>query len=96
MPMADCVSDNVSRLASRIRRRCNLGHMRFYLYLDIRLRLYLEICGHLLSFCAAVHHEVQKALMKFKCNICGVTTTQMRRHFGVWPTTGFSLLSPDR
>ena len=31
--------------------------------------------------------------MKFKCNLCGVTVTQLRRHFGQWPVTGFSLMT---
>ena len=36
-----------------------------------------------------------KKAFKWTCPACGTSTTQLRRHFGTWPTDTFSMLSSD-
>ena len=35
---------------------------------------------------------VAKSAMRWRCHLCGVTVTQLRRHFGAWPVPGWSLM----
>ncbi len=50
-------------------------------------------CGQMADFRSC--RLVAKLHQKWRCGKCGVTTTQLRRHFGCWPSPSFSLLSED-
>ena len=52
-----------------------------------------DSCGNFVNFMAC--RIVAKSSGRWRCNKCGVTQTQLRRHYGHWPSGGFSLLSPE-